>query len=249
MRTIPFVGQAFGGVLLDWPRVFVNATVLTPDGIGRPFHIFNVASGQIERSFGGEDSGRFSPRDAGLMFAHVARGNDGGVWTLMRARFRLEHWSTEGELVERFTVDEDWFPTGGRAALGTRQIRPDPQNVGLALLEGGRLLVFLQVPSADWRSAWRQVPSDPHGPGAGGLPDLTALRDSRVALIDVKAGRIERVWPSDVFPVGISHGAGAMVEMEGEDTLHSTLVLRTFSVQDSTRIYRPLPRLSKRRNP
>lgn len=236
-RSIRLMGQVIGGVALEWPRIVINAVILTAPSVGRPYHILNIATGEIEKSFGGRGGGNFLPGDVPLLLGHVSAATDGqGVWTLQRARFILQRWAPDGRLQQTYTVSREWFPDEGRAGLGTRDVPPDPVCVGLHPLRDGRLLVFVLLPRPDWKGAWGRVPAsaDPHH-GLQSLPAPESIRESYVLLVDPTKGEIVKQWPADVFPVGLSHGGTAMIEVAGRDSLIPIVVNRSFNVVESQR--------------
>jgi len=230
VRTMPVIGQVFSGVSLGWPRVVINALVPSSDGSGHPYHILDIETGLIERSFGGVSVSRYDPRDYALILGHVALDPNGNeVWTLSRARFLLQKWSLQGELLQSFTADPDWFPRGGRLGLGNRTTPPDARNVALQF-SGDSPLVFFEVARPGWRDAWRGRGALEGGhPRPGDLPSAAELRQARVALIDPGAGTAQ-LWDHDLYPVGLSQPSEGLVVLDGQDQLFPVVTVKRLRV-------------------
>ena len=94
---LPLRGHAWA-MLQDGRHVY-NGFSYELEGGGQPLHVYDVASGRVTRSFGGEgvraDPGQ---RDgSGLLRLSVAAAADGNIWVARENRYRIDKWSPDGE--------------------------------------------------------------------------------------------------------------------------------------------------------
>lgn len=229
-RSFRFPGQVYGGVSAGWPRMILNADVPTPGGVGRAYHILNVATGAIEVSFGGVES--YSRRDQRLLIGHLALdAASSELWTISRARFEIQRWSLRGELIESFVAPADWFSTDGVGSLGSPTRPPDPVTVALRVVGPG-LLVLFETPIPDWRSAWpRRTATRGGHPLPSEMPSVP-LRRPKAALVDPRFGTVVRVWEHTLRIGGLGNASDVLVQAAQEsDGLYPRVRLLDVSVR------------------
>jgi hypothetical protein len=183
-RTMRIEGEVLRGAPLPWPRVVVNARIPTPDAAGFPFHILNLQTGAVERSFGGRPEGDFTPHDrmrlSGVLASDLVRGE---IWTAQQGVFRIDRRSLEGDLVETLKAAPSWFAGDLPPSMGSPQSPPHPRIATLHRSDEGLWIGFL-LPADTWRRAWpRGASGGPHSPGAPS-PDRTLLYEARLTLLD-----------------------------------------------------------------
>lgn len=224
-RDFRIDGQVFSAVTVAWPLIAINARLGIPGASGRPFHILNVATGEVEHSFGMVQS----DPDPWAAFAHLALGPGGReIWTAARTRLEVQRWSLEGVLLETFQGEPAWFPTGGRGQMGNHQTPPDPLVVDMLVREEG-VLLFLALPRADWRRAWGTSQTTGHIPAAD-LPEAHSLRQARVALLDPRDGSIVSIWDDDRYGQGLGSLSDGFVALRGASSFDPILEINRYWV-------------------
>jgi hypothetical protein len=224
VRSVRVPGQILRGVEGEGSLVIVNGIVPTPSSAGYPFHAVDLTTGEVLRSFGGDPSGAFSPRDVPLLVAFLDRDPDSGViWTALRHRPLLQKWTRTGEPLATIELALPWFPEGGRASIRSPSTPPDPAVSGL-MHDGQYLWVSFQVARAEWRRAWptQSEPVSGH-PRPEELPVREALFRGRMLLLDGAGGRVLRTWDTDLLPSLSATTAGALTRMHDPQGFHPAL--------------------------
>lgn len=211
-RSLPFSGQVLRGVALEWPRVAVNALVPTASSVGYPFHIINIETGEVERSFGGTGRGDFTGRPSEIVGFLAVDPLTGNLWTAMRERFEIQRWSRDGDLLTQFTGLRDRIGPRSGAPIGARSSPPAGSVAALTVGADGLLRLGLQLAASDWRQAWRTVPDRGPGghPSADEIPSMDQLYRGYLAVLDPDRG--EFLATQDLPFARMMSGAG----LEGE---------------------------------
>lgn len=227
VRSIRVPGQVLRGTLMEWPRMALNALIPGPNEIGFPFHILNLQTGEIERSFGGRDGGDYTPLDRNLMVGHVLW--DSGrkeIWTASRTRFLVQRWSPDGQLLQAFSGLESVFPDGTRGQYGTPSRAPDPLLTAFALGRDGFLRVGLHLPAEDWERAWEGVRYEPGPhPRPNGQPRVDLLYSTVAFVLDPEQGAIMARVKVDADGLASSNVPNAFVALDGMGGVFPSLLL------------------------
>jgi hypothetical protein len=231
-RTLPFPGNVFRGVALEWPLVAVNGVVPTADAIGYPFHILNIETAAIEHSFGG--TGEYTPHDRMGMIGHVAVDPvTGDLWTAFRTRFQVQRWSRDGTLLETWVGLSEWFPEGAFGSVGSPRQRPDGVVTALATGEDGLIRIAVKVPRPDWRDAWPRgsadAPSGPHR-SARDTPPQKKLYRNQIAVVNPESGMVLAIQDVSYDTTGPGNIAGGLTALEGLDDYYPALYVLRVSV-------------------
>ena len=226
-RSIRVPGQVFRGVAGEGSVVIENGSIQTREAAGYPFHVLDLSTGEVLRSFGGEPGGAFGPRDLPLMVGFIDRDPvSGDVWTSLRHRPVLQRWDSSGRHIETVELEMAWFPQGLRASIRTPSTPPDAAISGLAH-DGRRLWVAFQVPNHDWRRAWTADPptSGPFHPRPQDLPARNALFSGRMVVLDADARQVQGSWDTELLPALAATPSGAFVELKDSDSLYPVLTI------------------------
>jgi hypothetical protein len=213
-RGFRLPGQVFRGVAGEGRTLLVNGTFPTPEAAGYPFHVIDLATGTVLRSFGGDIEAGVGPAGPSLPPAFMARDSASGeLWTVLRHRPLLQRWSGAGEHLETTRINLPWFPEGGRAALGSPTRPPHPAVTGL-LHDGEHLWVSFQLPHENWRQAWPRgaAPQSGH-PRPEDLPRRDALYTGRLIALDRAGGGVVGSWDVDLLPSIAATFPGGLARM------------------------------------
>ena len=154
VRTVGWVPQGTRTFAWDGPRAIHVANLATPDRIGFPLHLFNVETGEIERSFGSMTGKHELGGNPGLH--PIAVRQDRRIWMAVGfERYDIALWdmNQQHRLLRR---EASWFPEQTRDALthGGMGEPPQPFIYALALSESDSLLwVAASVADEEWREA------------------------------------------------------------------------------------------------
>jgi hypothetical protein len=233
VRFVSVQGQVFRGVALDWPRIVVNAQILTSGAVGYPFHILNIETGNIEASFGGSGAGDYAPQDRHAILGYIVKDPaTGELWTAMRTQFRVQKWSHQGQLIETFTGLRNLIPSGARGLRGSPNRPPDGIVNAITTGKDGVLYLVIQAPSRTWRSAWpddARTSGDDH-PLPSHMPDPVLLYDSFVAAMDQSTGNILTIRQLEYDAILDAHVPSGFLAFAGSMDLFPTLTMLTVSL-------------------
>jgi hypothetical protein len=121
----------------------------TPDGFGRPFHIYNPVT-RLLRSFGEGDKNytRGAARPADRLIPALAPER---VWLARQRRYEVELWDTGGKRHLILARPAQWFRPWDGNEIDWRVDRPQPQVVSVGSDSAGWLWVQIQRASPNWR--------------------------------------------------------------------------------------------------
>lgn len=200
VRTAPL---PFG---VDYPKVhylpndllLVNANVRTPELLGLPLHIV-APDGEHVRSFGSTDRA-FRPDFPQFLRRWTALSRDGTVWSAYPKQYVLERWTRSGRLVERLTVEAEWF----EPYLEFRYPTPDqpafPNVQSIYEDAAGLIWCALVVPDEDWAEGLGE-PRVSEGQPYYEVEDLAAVYDTRLDVIDPRTRRVLASHLLDGYPI------------------------------------------------
>jgi hypothetical protein len=159
-RTHPFPLSPVGGLFFrDDGTMIVSSPRFTMDAIVQPLHLISK-EGTILQSFGSDQPMVYTDAGMSLLSRTVALSGPDHIWVAHPLEYTIERWSVEGELIESFSPELEWFPPlVGRPRL-PRAPDDDPPPNGIRGVwedEEGRLWVVARVPARDWRQQFRRV--------------------------------------------------------------------------------------------
>ena len=176
VRTVGWVPEGTRTFAWDGPRAIHVADLGTTHGIGFPLHLFNVETGELERSFGSMTGERELGGSPGLH--PIAVRQDGRIWMAVGfERYEIALWDLNRphQLLRR---EASWFPELTRDDR-THGGKPHPFIYALDLNESDSLLwVAASVADEEWREA------DLYG------SDSDGYYDDIVEVIDLRTPRV-----------------------------------------------------------
>jgi hypothetical protein len=233
VRSVPIQGQVFSGVALDWPRVAINAQITNGAARGQPFHILNLITGEIERSFGPTVELRAS-RDAWSIVGWIEKDPaTGDLWTAMRTQFRVQRWDQQGRLLKTLSGLDNRFPKGARGFHGSPNQQPDGLVNALAISQAGVPYIVMQVPAPTWRSAWpKGSPSSAGHPSPAQSPSRASLYDSYLVALDASTGKILTIGSVRYEAISNSQVQSAFLAMDGLEDMAPTLIVLSIEMRE-----------------
>lgn len=124
------------------------------ESIGLPIHIYSEG-GRLVRSFGADPPIR-NLRDRLQFRRALAPATDSSFWTADLLRFRVQHWSLNGTLLQEFSREPPWFPP--QDDLGMSPEGPLPWLNAIAVdHENGILWTATMV----GKDGWESLPATP----------------------------------------------------------------------------------------
>ena len=174
-RTVvnPIRGM-FAAQVLDWPRrVLVNAMIRTPNEVGIPLHVLNLAGDRprIETSFGASRQQKVTPATFAAIPQLITRPRNGYFWTASSSTYTLTRWDAELKPVMVLRRRPTWFSEPSDLLNGGPNHPPSPRLIGLGEDPTGLLWSICLVPSPDYAEAWANVPRQR---GSGGVSEIRA---------------------------------------------------------------------------
>jgi hypothetical protein len=144
-RTVPLPMGIWDALVLPDQRI-----VLTSPMNERPLPFLLLdPQGTLIRELGGSDSASLavkSPR-------WLARGDDGGYWTMpMQFRWRLEHWDSTGALIGAIERNPAWFQRYQQMLALTHTQAPQPTVQAFWIDSIGQLWVLGRTADPAWAS-------------------------------------------------------------------------------------------------
>jgi hypothetical protein len=235
-RTFRLQGDFRSGAIITWPKAVLNGIVSTPESAGRPYHIVNLATGEVEVSFGGNSAGNVSAMSQRLLRGHVGVAPDRrSIWTAGHAEFKVQRWTPDGELVATYEASPDWFPPAqGRPGMGSPSSPPIPWIADMVVTDRGVWLA-IRAPATTWREAWVGVGSQsPHGaagPTHEALPDPDLLYQGKLVLLDPATVRVVNSWDIDLSALGGGTLPDGVSGLVGLREFFPALSIRRFHVE------------------
>lgn len=168
-----------GGRLIPWGGTLAvhEANILTsPERIGYPLHLVDLATGEIQASFGSL-TGEYDWDRERIQEVRPARGPDGTVWMARQHAYWIELWSPDNKLHSSMRRNLDWFPDAlddlDGHPLPTDQ--PEPWIGGISATDS--LMWILVLRAAE---NWEEVHPD----------NLLERYDTHVEVIDWRRGQV-----------------------------------------------------------
>ena len=149
--SLPVRGHTWA--VLRGGRHIYNGLSYELEGAGQPLHLYDVASGRVTRSFGGEGV-RVDPgprRGRGLSRLSVAAAADGNIWVARENRYRIDKWTPDGDHIKRIERDAPWFRPWEDWAGSDYEVRPLPVILGVGDWGDDLLMVVVKLADADWQ--------------------------------------------------------------------------------------------------
>ena len=186
---LPLRGHTWA-VLQDGRHVY-NGFSFELEGGGQALHVYDVASGRVTRSFGGEGA-RADPvrRDgSGLLRLSLAAAADGNIWVARENRYRIDKWSPDGDRIARIERDAPWFRPWEEWPGVDYEVRPLPVIMGVGDWGDGLLMVVVKLADANWQPI---LPTLEVLPGHESIEPLQEeeLYDTVIEVLDTRSGTV-----------------------------------------------------------
>lgn len=156
--------------------------------VGIPLFLFNSARAEITESFG-NPSGVFHPTNPRQYVRRIAPARPGTFWATAINQYRIERWSTGGELLQVIERDAPWFQAWIRPAGPDYTVKPNPLFVGVRQSEDGLLWSFHRVADQAWTPQAPAVVRDSSHARATSAQKET-LYDTIIEALDPGSGRL-----------------------------------------------------------
>ena len=154
-----------------------SGDIRTADRVGYPLHLFNLETGEIEKSFGSR-TGEYH-LGQGIDSHVVARGPDRAVWMGRVSAYEIELWEPDRPL-RSMRREVDWFPEltpEQRQGQGHGwEAEPTPGLIALAA-DDSLIWVLIDTPDRRWKDAAE-------------TRDINLFVDTRVEVIDWRRGQV-----------------------------------------------------------
>ena len=178
-------------VVLDWPSAVVMSGVIgTPEGAGQPLHLVRLDGSEvaIDTSFGSRNETpgaphRFEPPQ------RVTAGSRGRLWAAPATSYRVDQWTPDGRRTLSLERTPSWFSRQAGYAIGNPDTPPPSLISAIQEDPSGLLWVFVRVPAATWREAWRRVPEGAREVSLGQI-DVEKLFATIIEVIDPRHARV-----------------------------------------------------------
>ena len=171
-----------GAHLLPWGGTLAvhESTFFTSERIGYPLHLVDLATGEIEASFGSL-TGEYDMERERVHYVTPARGPDRGpdgtVWMARAHAYWIELWSPDNRLHMSMRRDLEWFPDA-LDDLDGHPLPTDPPEPQIMGISADDSLMWVMVARAG--EDWEEV--DPN--------DFLARLDTHVEVIDWRRGQV-----------------------------------------------------------
>ncbi|MGH9720845.1 MAG: 6-bladed beta-propeller [Bryobacteraceae bacterium] len=210
VRRVTRVPAAFPSIaVVDWPRrVLMNGMIRSAESVGWPLHLVDMSGpeAKVLKSFGLND-GELRPSSARRSGQHLSVSQSGGVWAIDELRYRITEWTQVGTVARTLVRDPHWFRGESSGLRGGRNTAPSPRIAGISQDADGNLWIFALVAAENWQSAWRGRPALMSGEvPASSFPPLDSLYQTKVEVIDPKAGRIVAAGQTPLLILGTIEG-------------------------------------------
>jgi hypothetical protein len=141
--------------------------------------------GTVMRSFGAR-RGAPSPGPKQEQLSGGAQTSRSSIWAIARFPYRIEEWSSEGQLLRTIDRDADWFPV--RAAREEANRAPEPILAAVHEDRAGKLWTLAVTPDPRWKG-----PIFGKTDSSGGKPlppNWNEIFDSVIEVIDPSNGQL-----------------------------------------------------------
>ena len=167
-----------GAHLIPWGGTLAvhETNILTPERIGYPLHLVDLATGEIEASFGSL-TGEYDWERERVHDVVPVRGPVGTVWMARNHAYWIELWSPDNQLHLSMRRDLEWFPDA-LDDLDGHPLPTDPPEPRLVGLSADDSLMWVMIFRAS--DNWEEV--DPR--------DFLEKYDTHVEVIDWRHGQV-----------------------------------------------------------
>ena len=167
-------------------RVVVFSMDRTPELVGYPIHLVEVASGRTSSRFGMDYPNEWSGREpwADVIVGSVVSGH-GTLWWGNPSSATIHEWSVDGEHLMTVEGELPWLPRMASALTIRSPARaPEPRLAAIAADQNGNVWLLSLQPDPEWREVPRQ------GPEGGVLQsDRSDFLDTRLDVFDLAERR------------------------------------------------------------
>ena len=175
-------------VLPDGRHIY-NGLSFTPDLIGYPLHVYDVANRRVTRSFGDEGVRvDRSHRSRTALRRCIAVAADGNIWAARGNRYRIDKWSPDGDHIARIERAAPWFPPWEGWPGVDYEVRPFPVIVGVRDWGDDLLMVVVRVADDDWRPVRPARTVKEHKVTSAAQEE--DLYDTVIELLDTRSGSV-----------------------------------------------------------
>ena len=167
-----------GAYLIPWGGTLAvhETNIRTPERIGYPLHLVDLATGEIEASFGSL-TGEYDWERERVHDVVPVRGPVGTVWMARNHAYWIELWSPDNQLHLSMRRDLEWFPDA-LDDLDGHPLPTDPPEPRLVGLSADDSLMWVMIFRAS--DNWEEV--DPR--------DFLERYDTHVEVIDWRRGQV-----------------------------------------------------------
>lgn len=167
-----------GAYLIPWDGTLAvhETTFYSPERIGYPLHLVDLATGEIEASFGSL-TGEYDWDRERIQEVAPARGPDGTVWMARNHAYRIELWSPDNQLHLSMRRSLEWFPDA-LDDLDGHPLPTDPPEPRITGISADDSLMWVMVHRAG--EDWEEV--DPR--------HFLERLDTHVEVIDWRRGQV-----------------------------------------------------------
>ena len=217
-KTGPFV-PAGGG------RVAVFSMDRTPELVGYPLHLVDVASGRTPSHFGMDNPNEWSGREPWAdVIVGSAASRPGTLWWGNPSSPTIHEWSVDGEHLMTVEGELPWLPRMAPAlTMPSPNWAPQPRLGAIAADQNGNVWLLSLQPDPEWREVPRQ------GREGGVLQsDRNNFLDSRLDILDLSERRHvgTYLWDSASVRLVAYKGDPAVSLVDDEGTLPQIVVYR-----------------------
>lgn len=179
--------------VLRWPdALLINTYFRSGARAGSPLHVIDATSseGRILRSFG--SNGRAPARDEREIhqLVAIAPSKSGAYWTASRLRYEITKWDASNRPVQTLARKPEWFPGQSDGSGGGLNRPPSPKLIGVHEDNAGLLWTYTHVAAPTYQAVWKKVFEGKPREVAAREIDDEMLYDTRVEVIDLRAGRM-----------------------------------------------------------
>jgi hypothetical protein len=183
---------------LRWPtNVLFNAEIGRARTGVWPMHLLQMSGAQAEvvRSFGVGSTPFFSDDSLDLVQHRFSNIEAGTVWSVEHVRYRLTRWDETGKVLASFARSPSWLPGVSSSSPGGPNRAPSSAIDAITTDANGYVWVFTRVGKSTWREAWVEVrrrtgPLPARGESSEGVPEMSALYETIVEVIDPATARV-----------------------------------------------------------
>ncbi|MEO8226060.1 MAG: hypothetical protein ABI637_01450 [Gemmatimonadota bacterium] len=190
VRSFP-VPQTLGDFLPARNGAIVaNAPMRDAAHIGLPLHLID-STGVASHSFGVARPLLLPTNKMSQEYRRLTPDGQGGFWSAFwTTRYRLEHWSSDGTLLQAIEREVPWYQPYTAVRPITRTSPPSPNINAIWIDSVGRLWTMVKVPAKDWLSGMSKVERTNEGVSHLSIVNSEAVYDMILEVIDTRRRRV-----------------------------------------------------------